>query len=504
MRILIVEDEVKIRVGMGKLIATETEHEVVGEAKNGKEGLEFIERFKPDLVITDIKMPEMDGLEMLLRVKELGISLQTIILTGYAEFEYARTAITLGVNNYLLKPIGVEELTQMLFQISEKIRAENEKMGTLEGFLMDIYIGNEDDSKESLEKIKYYCKKKQIQQYSLYIGYIGDAPPLYAVEFAESMEKIMEKYKKKECIISYVGKLQEIICLFMEQIADGEIMERFNQRVMRPYCCKNHQAVWAKSDFTNIMDLYKKMKTTQDLLPFGMLAGNNQVLTKELVDELEPEEYIFPSEFPNAFKIAICNADSEKIKQLAKDYIQYMQNHHFMPEKVKHGYMKLYLFLANLLQDIDVRAYEQLSNRYIMKKLTEAKTCTELECAFLDSIPFLINFKGKKEDIRNYTIKRAINYIREHYKEGITLEEMARKLEITPEYLSTLFYKEMNINYSTFLKEFRISHAKRLLKGTDMKVYEIAQEVGYSDPKYFIRVFRELQGQSPKEYRQQN
>jgi len=117
---------------------------------------------------------------------------------------------------------------------------------------------------------------------------------------------------------------------------------------------------------------------------------------------------------------------------------------------------------------------------------------------------FIINTQEKKEDISNYTIKRAINYIREHYKEGITLEEVARKLDITPEYLSTLFNREMNINYSTFLKQFRISHAKRLLKGTNMRVYAIAEAVGYSDPKYFIRVFKEVSGQSPKEYRQQS
>lgn len=107
-----------------------------------------------------------------------------------------------------------------------------------------------------------------------------------------------------------------------------------------------------------------------------------------------------------------------------------------------------------------------------------------------------------KEDISNYTIKRAINYIREHYQEGISLEEVAGKLGITPEYLSTLFNREMGENFSTFLRKFRISHAKRLLKGTDMKVYEIAETVGYTDPKYFARVFKDELGISPGDYRQ--
>lgn len=108
----------------------------------------------------------------------------------------------------------------------------------------------------------------------------------------------------------------------------------------------------------------------------------------------------------------------------------------------------------------------------------------------------------KREDISNYVIKRAINHIREHYQEGLTQEEVAAVHQITPEYLSTLFNREMGINFSVFLKQFRISHAKRMLKGTDMKVYEIADAVGYSDSKYFQRVFKEEVGVSPGEYRQ--
>ena len=138
----------------------------------------------------------------------------------------------------------------------------------------------------------------------------------------------------------------------------------------------------------------------------------------------------------------------------------------------------------------------------ILSQISDARIRTEMENCLEDVIKFIINSQYKKEDIRNYTIKRAINYIREHYQESISLEGIAMRLEITPEYLSTLFNKEVGINFSAFLKEFRISHAKRLLAGTDLKIYEIAERVGYGDPKYFMRVFKEVQGISPKEYRQ--
>lgn len=114
----------------------------------------------------------------------------------------------------------------------------------------------------------------------------------------------------------------------------------------------------------------------------------------------------------------------------------------------------------------------------------------------------LVGENVKREDISNYIIKKAINYIREHYREEIALEELSRKLEITPEYLSALFKREVGINFSLFIKRFRISHAKRLLKGSDLKVYEVAERVGYGDAKYFARVFKEELGVTPGEYRQ--
>ena len=108
--------------------------------------------------------------------------------------------------------------------------------------------------------------------------------------------------------------------------------------------------------------------------------------------------------------------------------------------------------------------------------------------------------KDKKEGISNYIVNRTLEYIRIHYKEGITLEETAEILNITPEYLSMLFKREMGMNFSVFLKKFRISHAKRLLRGTDMKVYEVAEACGYSNSNYFTRVFKEETGISPAEF----
>ena len=165
--------------------------------------------------------------------------------------------------------------------------------------------------------------------------------------------------------------------------------------------------------------------------------------------------------------------------------------------------MKNYYFISEIVEDINQAAFHHIQSANILRQIETAVTWSEMEDTYREFIHILSDTRIVK-DISNYVIKKAINYIRVHYQEGLTQEGISRELDITPEYLSTLFNREMGINFSTFLKRFRISHAKRLLKGTDMKIYEISASVGYSDPKYFQRVFKEETGVSPGNYRQMN
>lgn len=171
MRIAIVEDEIRIREGVEKLIRRiSADHEIIGCADNGKDGLEMITQLRPDLVITDIKMPQMDGLEMLSAVKEKGKLPKAIILSAYSEFEYARQAIKLGVSEYILKPITVTEFITAFKKIERIIAGEKEQEAhksreeTFETIIREeLFHGNEPDghSKEILlEKYGFPADKR--------------------------------------------------------------------------------------------------------------------------------------------------------------------------------------------------------------------------------------------------------------------------------------------------------------------------------------------------------
>lgn len=166
--------------------------------------------------------------------------------------------------------------------------------------------------------------------------------------------------------------------------------------------------------------------------------------------------------------------------------------------------MQMAYFLLNLAKENDNRIYEMLQNLNVTQNIGNAVTYSELHSVFEHMVQVIAENMEERQNISNFVILRAIDFIRNHYNESISLDMIASNLDITPEYLSTLFNREVGENFSSFLKKFRISHAKRLLKGTDKKIYEIAETVGYSDSKYFNRVFKEIEGISPGDFRSLN
>ena len=501
MRILIVEDEVMIRVGMGKLIENETNHRIIGEAKNGKEGLDLAERYKPDLIITDIRMPEMDGLEMLKEMRNRKIETKAVILTGYAEFDYAQKAIVLGVEDYLLKPIGVEDVKQLLDKLEDSMEKEQNRQKGPETFLRDIYLGSEREYRQ--ETIQEFISSFSAENHScqLYLGYIGAADANYRQEFDEKMEMIKERIPEVHVILVNIDKLQEILCFVHgEAPCLTKFEEAFCRKIMK-HSMEGRHAVWSQVTFSKIALLYEKLQQVQQLMTYSLSFEEGAFITEEKVLTFHEEKFIYPMELENQIKSSICNGRIQDLRTGIQKFLLYMKEHQYSSQNIKHSYLRFLSFLSNLMQEIDKNTFAQIQNQCFIKQIGDARTQYEVEQIFADITELLENTQEKKEDIHNYTIKRAINYIREHFMEGISQEEIAENLDITPEYLSTLFYKEMGVNFSVFLKEFRISYAKRLLKGTDMKIYEIAEAVGYHDAKYFMRVFKEVQGTSPKEYR---
>ncbi len=506
MRIVIVEDEVKIREGMGKLIGSQTEHIVLGEASNGEEGLEMIQRFKPDLVITDIRMPKMDGLEMIKELYERKIPVHTIILSGYSEFEYAQKGIRYGVDDYLLKPLAAEDVQEMLAKIDERIKKEELTNGTPELYIRNLISGEEKEQK-NCEILTDICGFPKEGDYVLFEGYIGSAPASYRDEMEHSLEQLKDKYPELKIYYIYIENTQKAYVAAYGEKDTGRIpaLEKsfYNRLIL---CCMNkpERALWCRQRFSGLSGLKKAEEQLSGMLSYALVLQPEGWLEPEDCLQYCPQPFTAPTEIYNRIRNAVCQGDQEGLLKSAEDFLDYMEKGRYEVTEIYRAFVKSYYLIADTLQDIDPSLYQHLKSGNLLRNIETAVTWRELEYAYRDLIQAVTSTKSKREDISNYVIKKAISYIRENYQTGLTLDEVASVLEITPEYLSTLFNREVGINFSTFLKQFRMSHAKRLLKGSNMKIYEIAGAVGYSDPKYFQRVFKEEIGVSPGEYRQMN
>ena len=180
------------------------------------------------------------------------------------------------------------------------------------------------------------------------------------------------------------------------------------------------------------------------------------------------------------------------------DYFQ--EGKVYSPKEIKECYVRFLWSVINVSKEVGNLIHKEMQQQKLLEKIMKAKMRKELMAATQTIVSF-VKIDQTGNEIRNLTVKRAANMLQEFYTSGITLEEIADKLQITPEYLGTQFHKEMGVTFSTYLKQVRMSKAKELLIGTQLKLYEIAEKLGYSDSKYFSKVFKETFGQLPAEYR---
>lgn len=507
MRIVIVEDEYAIREGLANIINGNTLHTVAGKCKSGDEGLELIKRVKPDCVITDIRMDGMTGLEMLLKLHDEGVMPYSIIISGYSEFEYAREGIRLGVEEYLLKPISVDALEQALSKIEEKILENHSMFGSrLENYIRAYIFGTENEIGEAKRELSKYLPDDG-EKYGIFVGYYGNI-----TNELEKIERLLRHLKRQYPEYVYLdaaeGRLKlRIVIVKAPERELAVFAEEFDERVAGDWSIAKYEIPWAFALCSSLEewrdafeDIWKAMLRCLAEGCHRLLFAGGEFMSVKVQPAVEKKELVYPVHLEKKLLAALGEGKRETAAGWIDEFLGAVIRREYAPEDIRRSVLKLVTAMLDTAGEINQKAYELLRDENYMQSVLSAYTRTEIR-EILHRMSKIICEKEKREDISNYTINRTVEYIRIHYKEGITLEETAEALKITPEYLSMLFKREMGMNFSVFLKEFRISHAKRLLKGTDMKVYEVAEACGYNNSNYFTKVFKDVTGMSPADYR---
>lgn len=497
MRVLVVEDEIRIRKGMANLIENHTEHTVIGEAQNGKEGVELALLYVPDLIITDIRMPVMDGLEMMRQLREHDGEWHFVILSGYSEFAYAKKALQYGADDYLIKPLAPDDVIELLDKIQERLRKERQKRQEKpEQMLRNYLVEKEDIPIEQLEEV---CRFEPDEQWRMVSAYVGNLPKEDRNNCISRINRLKADYPDEKIYYFFTESTREFLVLLKEELWSGFKREIENKLLNRR--AAERAWIWVTSEIKDIKEIRNVYEKLEEYYEYALVFDAGKIIDKAYIENFTPEEYLSSQRNKKELQKFFYKKDQQQFQKEMTKFTDEMSRLKIRPRQIKEEYLQMAYFLSNLAKENDGRIYEQLQNLNVIQNIGNAVTEHELKSIFANMVQVFLNNMNGQQNISNYVILRAIDYIRNHFQEGISLESVAENLDITPEYLSTLFNREVGENFTSFLKKFRISYAKRLLRETDKKIYEIADEVGYTDPKYFNRVFKEEEGISPGDFR---
>lgn len=504
MRIVIVEDEIRIREGICKLITKiDSNYDVAAVAVNGLEGYNLITELKPDVVITDIMMPEMNGLEMLERLKEQGNMPKAIVLSAYSEFSYAQAAIRLGVSEYLIKPVTIKELTGSLSKLKKILSSDSRVPATL-GSLDNIFMGLVNESIIPDEILENYLvdrygmnPKLEFIEIVAYLGYYYDENVALV---RKNIEQMIEMYPGVSGVVLEIPREMTLLTIVYNYDKE-ESFERWIQNQIRINSVAMKRVCLGMIMVDGLRNIQSSYRLINCHLDWNMIFGSDVLITFPKVTKMHAIKSIYPIEIENRMKVAMCSSDNAATLNEVKKFEDYFfDGQLYDPKDIKEAYTRFIWAALAIGKELVNTGNQELSQKQLIQRIEDAKSSIEM----LDILDFV--FRELLQDCHNdehmgLTVKRTIKLVHEFYRDGITLDEIASKLNITPEYLSAQFQKEVGVNFSSYIRNYRIGKAKMLLVGSDMKVYEIAQEVGYQDSKYFSRVFRQVTGQKPDEFR---
>lgn len=535
LKVIIADDEERICQLIRALVDWDALHmEIVGTAANGLEAIELAEQFCPDILITDIRMPGCDGLELIQKVKEENPKLEVVIISGYAHFSYAQTAIKYGVGNYLLKPINKVELTQTLEKLYQKITDRNETENDLQQLLKDNendrkrvnnnlisnildkenYIkeitGETEDIEKTIEELNhiYHLHMKQglFQGFCLKMDYDIES-------FSESAkkvvsEKVMDIFKGnlKNVCFELILSMREYVCYGILNFA-GKNQEDV-RRVLRD--CLNQltvqKSILGPIDFSIALGnpvkdpegLSQSLKKSQDTVQERILTGTGHLLEKlpESVG-LQDKNYLekYSRMMLHTMEVLSVEEGTEAVQalQTAVNGIKNIRGFEIYDLVISAG--SLFLMQAE-----SKNRNEELEN--FKRNCNQCGTTKALfQCLSNLQEKIIRGIQGERENDALRPIRLAKQYIQNHFSEQITLEEVSEVVGLSTSYFSVLFKKETGEGFAKYLINVRIEQAKILLRESNTSVADICKQVGYNDLKHFSHTFDKATGLKPGAYR---
>ena len=525
-KIFLVEDEIVVRESIRDSIAWDkTEFIFAGEASDGEMGLPMIQETKPDILITDIRMPFMDGLELSKYVKKNMPWVKIIILSGHQEFEYAKKAISIGIEEYVIKPVSSKDLLEILGKVARNIENEKKQLKNVEimnkyledntelmkeKFLNDLVMGTIPspivvDKANSFEIIifaKYYIV--------IWIGIEIDSDVDYnQYLFAENI--ISEIIKNETNIIKFKRSLNEIIIILkgdncIELEGDCKVIcEEIRQRTREQLSFK--VSIDIGGAYERIQGIAKSFKDIMHSRNIDNFSNKYEdVLQSEFrkLNENQKEYFDFDDNL-------ILNA----LRYERKESIQLVIDKYFdrLKDKKVNVILSIYLairinsIVSNFLNELGEKAEDILPKQNRIEEMAISLDTPDKLKKYIEESTFIAyGLREKRKSNPHYeSIASAKQYIETNFSDpDISLNTVANYVNISSCHFSTVYRQETGKTFIQYLTDLRIKEAKRLLNTTNMKTGEIALKIGYKESNYFSYIFKKNVGCKPRDYRNQS
>lgn len=531
-KVFLVEDEMVIRNGIVKSINWEKEgYRLVGEASDGELAYPMILKEKPDILLTDIKMPFMDGLELSRLVKQELPDTKILIFSGYDEFEYAKEAIRIGVTEYLLKPVSSAQLLEVMRRISKQIEQDREEREMLRQYQEDMkenvererqnffshVIRGEVSIGEAVKNGKKYGMDLSAGFYSIILFKIFSTPEENIV--SEHIWKICEKIETKVDEIPYAYYFQRGIDGWVFLLT-AESKEQMEERQKNLCDClaeimKNERKVeyfgGIGKPVERIRNLGQSFRDAERIFAERFTRQSNQFLSGfEKMDVYKDDEFQIKDlgdvgKSREMIEKFLNNGTKEELEEFMDTYFIRMKEDKLQSTLMRqYIIMDIYIVIMSFCEKIDAVNHDyQQETEKLKSTIQNMNSVSEIR----SYITYMLNQAIELRDSiskKRYAdiIKAAEKMISEHYmSEEISLNSVADSVGMSPSYFSSVFSKESGKTFVEFLTETRMEKAKELLMCSALKTSEIGYEVGYKDPHYFSYIFKKTQGCSPKDYR---
>ncbi|SDB51732.1 two-component system, response regulator YesN [Pseudobutyrivibrio sp. YE44] len=526
--VFLVEDEIVIRDGLKASFPWEQHgFAYVGDAADGEMALPQIRQTKPDVIITDIRMPFMDGIALSKIIKKELPNTRIIIISGFDDFSYAQEAIGIGVDNYLLKPITKDKLGEVMSDVKSKLDKENEKDNYLEQFkaesqeyeqfarvrFFNQLVGGTMSVSEVYEKSEELGLSLDATHYNMVLldftpmDGVGSAPS-FSKHRARLSEQLMQYLKCcPEYIVFHWSMEGYAIIVKGDEHSIDSLTKTLIENVERRCLVYEDEINWYLaesgtitriSEFSAACDRASKRLGCRFINPSGHIFTDNDIEAIKINNE-ESETIDIDQRLVTLF---LENAEESEIDGFLDNLLNKQTKNSLKSILFcKYFAMTMYMCVSDYLRKLSLNPDVILESdaRTQVERVEEDTVLPFVAKMFATVISKRKNEFGKQSKSQ---LSEAIRYVDEHYCDSnLSLNEVAKEVNISPSYLSAMFSKENKTTFVEYMTAKRMEHAKQMLLTTGEKSQIIAEQVGYKDPHYFSYIFKKTYGLSPKEFR---